>query len=313
MKAHPITPMAEADLRRHLEAQGWNDIGVVDYRSYTAGQDSLRTEIVRRIDEGETRILFDISGESDIETIGRALWHIAGEKRVLCIGASSVAEAVSPLARLDASPSPALPSSPEQFQEKWKPVFRPELRKNETIERFCDSKKGENTLVEGPILILSGSRSPTTAAQIKAAEAYEKIEVAAADFVKETSTAYEAFGSSRALLEAGRNVLVSVAASSDGAIAGRELSHALAKFAAGILGGVRPGCLVVAGGDTSSAIISGLGVEALEFVRDIDPGVSLVRARGGDTVEGLSMVLKGGQMGRRDLFDRLQQSFVATG
>jgi hypothetical protein len=34
----------------------------------------------------------------------------------------------------------------EQFQDKRKPVFRPELRKNKTIERFCDSKKSGNAL-----------------------------------------------------------------------------------------------------------------------------------------------------------------------
>jgi hypothetical protein len=33
----------------------------------------------------------------------------------------------------------------EQFQEKLKPVFRPELRKNKTIERFRDSKKSGNS------------------------------------------------------------------------------------------------------------------------------------------------------------------------
>jgi hypothetical protein len=34
----------------------------------------------------------------------------------------------------------------EQFQEKWAPVFRPELRKNEEIQHFRDSKKNGNAL-----------------------------------------------------------------------------------------------------------------------------------------------------------------------
>jgi len=273
MKAHPITPMAEADLRRHLARQGWSDIGLVDYPTYAAGPEALRTEITRRIDGGEARILFDMSDAGDIETFGRALWDVAGERPVLCIGASGVAEAVLPLARMDAAPSPALPS--------------PHM--------------------DGPVLILSGSRSTITAAQIEAAEAYEKIGVTAADFVEQSATLYEVSCRGRALLEAGCNVLVSVAAGSDREVAGRELSRVLARFASDILGRVRPGCLVVAGGDTSSAIISGLDVEALEFVCDIDPGVALVRARGKGAVEGLLMVLKGGQMGARNLFDRLQQ------
>jgi hypothetical protein len=32
----------------------------------------------------------------------------------------------------------------EQFQEKWKPVFRPELRENKEMERFHDSEKNGN-------------------------------------------------------------------------------------------------------------------------------------------------------------------------
>jgi hypothetical protein len=29
----------------------------------------------------------------------------------------------------------------KQFQEKWKPVFRPELRENKRLETFIDSVK----------------------------------------------------------------------------------------------------------------------------------------------------------------------------
>jgi hypothetical protein len=45
----------------------------------------------------------------------------------------------------------------EQFQEKWKLVFRPELRKNKTIEHFCDSKKSGNAL-DRPLCIQLDAR-----------------------------------------------------------------------------------------------------------------------------------------------------------
>jgi hypothetical protein len=32
-------------------------------------------------------------------------------------------------------------SLPKQFQEKWEPVFRPELRRNKALERFNGSVK----------------------------------------------------------------------------------------------------------------------------------------------------------------------------
>ncbi|MCZ4075132.1 hypothetical protein [Agrobacterium sp. LMR679] len=34
----------------------------------------------------------------------------------------------------------------EHFQEKWTPVFRPEMRQNKELECFRDSKKSEKTL-----------------------------------------------------------------------------------------------------------------------------------------------------------------------
>jgi uncharacterized protein YgbK (DUF1537 family) len=156
-----------------------------------------------------------------------------------------------------------------------------------------------------PILVLSGSRSPSTAAQIEAAKFYEKIEVAAQDLAYDAPGMKEVMQRSAALLGAGRNVLVSVAAAANSAITGREISRALAKLASCLVGRVRLRSLVVAGGDTSSAIVSGLNVDSLEFVRDIDTGVSLVRASGGGSGDGLQIVLKGGQMGAREFFDRL--------
>ncbi|TGF01034.1 hypothetical protein C9417_01330 [Rhizobium sp. SEMIA 4088] len=42
----------------------------------------------------------------------------------------------------------------EQFQQKCEAVLRPELRRNKTIERFRDSTKSGNTLVEAGAEIL---------------------------------------------------------------------------------------------------------------------------------------------------------------
>ena len=77
----------------------------------------------------------------------------------------------------------------------------------------------------------------------------------------------------------------------------------LADFAAELIERAPPGCLFVAGGDTSSALVSALDVESLKFVQDIDHGVPLVEASSTGTTNGLAMVLKGGQMGHPDVFD----------
>ncbi len=62
----------------------------------------------------------------------------------------------------------------------------------------------------------------------------------------------------------------------------------------------------VAGGDTSSHAVLGLDAWGLSFVRRLAPGVSLCRLHSDRPgLDGLELMLKGGQMGDDDLFERL--------
>jgi uncharacterized protein YgbK (DUF1537 family) len=56
--------------------------------------------------------------------------------------------------------------------------------------------------------------------------------------------------------------------------------------------------LIVAGGETSGAVVNGLGVTALEIGPEIDPGVPWTRAVGQDLV----LALKSGNFGASDFF-----------
>jgi len=58
-------------------------------------------------------------------------------------------------------------------------------------------------------------------------------------------------------------------------------------------------------GDTSSAICQKLGFTAFEFTSDLDPGGSLCIGYDRDTaLDRMELMLKGGQIGSTDLFDR---------
>ncbi|MBA2637273.1 MAG: four-carbon acid sugar kinase family protein, partial [Solirubrobacterales bacterium] len=62
--------------------------------------------------------------------------------------------------------------------------------------------------------------------------------------------------------------------------------------------------VVIAGGDTSGYVTRALGVEALEAVGPVRGQALLCRVTAGDlVVSGLELVLKGGQIGRDDLFE----------
>ncbi len=62
----------------------------------------------------------------------------------------------------------------------------------------------------------------------------------------------------------------------------------------------------LAGGDTSSVAMRALGAWALQWAGSIASGVALTRVRSDDpALDGIEVMLKGGQMGSPDLFLRL--------
>jgi 3-dehydrotetronate 4-kinase len=85
--------------------------------------------------------------------------------------------------------------------------------------------------------------------------------------------------------------------------AGSLVEAALAEIARGLVGrGVRR--LVIAGGETSGAIVQALGITGLRIGRQIDPGVPWTASLGEPT---LALALKSGNFGGEDFFMRAFQ------
>jgi uncharacterized protein YgbK (DUF1537 family) len=63
--------------------------------------------------------------------------------------------------------------------------------------------------------------------------------------------------------------------------------------------------LVVGGGETSGAVVTALGMEALAIGREIDPGVPALFSDG--TKPGLGLALKSGNFGSRDFYAKAMQ------
>ncbi len=141
------------------------------------------------------------------------------------------------------------------------------------------------TAAQGPVLVLSGSQSPVSAEQVGAATSYAQVEI---DAPAAALRCVE-------LLRAGRHVLARTGAVRDVA-AGRVLAEVLREVKLPRVG--------ISGGDTSSQVVRALGIEALEYTAELAPGVALCRARG-TRLDGMELMLKGGQMGAPDIFERL--------
>ncbi|MEM8916367.1 MAG: nucleotide-binding domain containing protein, partial [Pseudomonadota bacterium] len=65
--------------------------------------------------------------------------------------------------------------------------------------------------------------------------------------------------------------------------------------------------LLSAGGETSGAVVEGLGLEKLEIGPEIDPGVPALRAR-----PDLVIALKSGNFGAEDFFEKADRVLAGT-
>lgn len=160
------------------------------------------------------------------------------------------------------------------------------------------------TPAAGPVLVVSGSRSAQTRRQADAAAAAGwLVQPLSLDGPGREAVAPEVI----AALRAGRGVVLT-SDDADATSAGdRPVLEAIAEAAASVIstvardGGARR--VIVCGGDTSSRVTRLLGVESLSIAANPWGNVVLLRAHAADpTVDGLELLLKGGQVGADTLF-----------
>ncbi|MEI4472275.1 four-carbon acid sugar kinase family protein [Frigidibacter sp. MR17.24] len=252
MSRHPVTPMHEADLLRHLAAIGLH--GLTRVGGGAAG--------------GAFPRFYDALSQQDIAAAGRDLARAPGP--VVVVGASSVAEAW-----LAARPRPA--------------------------RGAAAPAKGLPPLT-GPVLGFAGSRSSLTTAQVAAADGIARLPVNPRDMLEGGAACAAADRWARERLARGLDCILYLTADHLGQIDPAELARRSAEFVAGLFGCTDAGALVVAGGDTSSAIVARLAPDWLRHAGEVCAGVPILSARRGGRE--LPMVLKGGQMGGPDFFAR---------
>jgi len=91
--------------------------------------------------------------------------------------------------------------------------------------------------------------------------------------------------------------------------AGTLVENALGEIAAGLRqNGVRR--FVIAGGETSGAVVKALGVNLLQIGAQIDPGVPATLS---NAVEPLALALKSGNFGSRDFFAKALKQLAGGG
>lgn len=289
MSRHPVTPMDESDVRLHLARQTDTPIGLIDLlslRDEDGGQAALDGELRA----GKAVIALDIIDEPDLVAAGRLIWEQRGD-RLLAIGSQGLEYALLAYWRSIG----AIPHAPPS-------------RSAGRVEQ---------------IVAVSGSVSPTTAAQIDWSErnGFDLVGFDAASVVDDTTmeAAIErAAASALAALSRGQSVLVYSARGPDdpavrrfrSAVAGSgmtmpeanaRIGQALGRILDRLLARTGFSRAVISGGDTSGHAGLELGVHALTALAPTISGAALCTAHSRRR-KPLQLALKGGQMGTSDYF-----------
>jgi len=278
MSRHPVTPMHEADLRRHLGALGLPRVGLVDLRALDAAADDpdrLDAAVQRALAAEPEALLFDAAHDRHLHTLGRWLWQRADQQPQLLLGASSVAQA-------------ALAAWPDVAE--------------------TPAAVGAVPAASAPVFLLVGSLSPVTAAQVRhAAGAYELVSVDPARLLGDASALEALVRECDAALARGRSVLARTTLPASGGPAPLDVARVGGELLARVLAhNPQVRRVGVAGGDTSSLALRALAAWALAWTGTLASGVALTRLHADDpSLDGLELMLKGGQMGPPDLFLRL--------
>lgn len=289
MARHPVTPMDEADLTRHLARQTDLAIGLVDLLALRRGADE-RLAAVRG--GGADIVLFDILDDEDLTEAGRLIWNGVDDPAFLC-GSSGMQYALVAHWRRAGLLAPACEPA------RAAPVDR--------------------------LVTVSGSCSPVTAGQLRWAVDRGSAGIRLdprllADPDAATAEAARGLDAALAALGQGQDVCLYTAdGPDDPSIAGFDsdmaarfpdraeangrVGQALGDLLASLLERTGLRRAVVAGGDTSGHCSRRLGIEALTLLAPIAPGSPLCRAWSRrNRLDGLEVALKGGQVGRPDYF-----------
>jgi uncharacterized protein YgbK (DUF1537 family) len=267
MQNHPLTPMTDPDLRRWLARQSRSKVGHVAAGVVLQGRKAIRAAL----DESSARlIVVDVIRDADLIEIDEAVADAP-----LLTGGSGIALGLPRVFRARGELKPAAMA--------W-------------------------TGIAGPAAILSGSCSLATRGQVAFhRRGHPSLEITADDAMSgaiDTERAVE-FVSDNAdalplIYSSADPEAVRAAQNRYGREAVAERLEALMAEIARRLVASGVTRLVVAGGETSGAVVEGLGVKALEIGPEIDPGVPAMKA----AAPKLALALKSGNFGGEDFFVR---------
>lgn len=274
MQNHPLTPMTDANLVRVLQSQSKRKVGLIDFTVVALGAPAVAERIRELKVEGVSIAIVDAISDADLLRLGPALKEFA-----LVTAGSGVAIGLPQ--NWGIAPTPTAAQLPP---------------------------------ATGAQVVISGSCSVATRGQVRAfvaaggaAFAIDPVALAEdGDVVRATITSASqamAHGPVLVYSTAEPEAVRAVQERFGTQASGEQVERALAAIAVGLAArGARQ--FVVAGGETSGAVVQALGVESLRIGGQIDPGVPWCAAYSPVAKSGLHLALKSGNFGTPDFFSK---------
>lgn len=275
MRNHPLTPMTDANLVRVLQQQAQRKVGLVDYAKVSRGHAAIRERFTALRQQGHGLAIVDALSNADLDAIGAACADLP-----LVTGGSGIALGL-----------------PQNFRRSGL------LASNAVADEL--PKTG------GLRAVISGSCSVATQKQVEVMRAshpafsIDPLRLARGEDL--VSAALEWAGSRMAQ----QPILIYATATPDAVRqvqgelgveqASQLVEQTLSMIARGLVqAGV--GQMIVAGGETSGAVVKALGVKGLRIGPEIDPGVPWTSTLHDDGTQPLALALKSGNFGSSDFF-----------
>ena len=284
MAAHPSTPIDEADLRLHLALQSNIKTAVFPITALRgAGRCAALKKLVA---EQPAAIVFDALHNDDLLALARLMEESYPQERLFALGSGGLSYG---------------------FGRSWgEGGALPAIAEIEAIEK---------------LLVVSGSASPQTAMQIEwaLANGWSGVRIDPSTLFttdsdrRATTVANLSEALSRAFRSGKRGaVLYSALGPQDvkmgSALAGlgtaQLLGEALGTIVRALLERFALRRAIIAGGDTSSYAARAMAARSVEIIKMLVPAGALCLVHSADaTVDGLELVLKGGQVGDERFFE----------
>ena len=275
LKDHPLNPMHDSNLVRVLARQSRTQIGLVDLATVTRGADAVRARLAELAAQGIGAAIIDAVFDRDLETIGL----VAGEHR-LSVGASGIGLGLARALVSTGKVRPAAASGEAGAAVGGTAACLAGSCSQATLKQIASAEKVMPVLHLDPDRILTGGNEAQRALDWARPRLAEGPVLIASSSTPDQVAALQA--------RHGRDA------------AGHAIEQAMADIAENLVkSGVRR--LIVAGGETSGAVVDRLEIPGFLVGTEIAAGVPVLRAVGAEAGDML-LALKSGNFGGPDFF-----------